>query len=96
MTGRLLAGGILLLALASCDPDRVYEEKLDYPGRHWMVKDTAHFSFRLDNDQLRYNLKMDLRNSLEYPWSRIFVEMRLADSTGAVVERKLIQRNLII
>jgi gliding motility-associated lipoprotein GldH len=86
---------ILILALVTasvlvaCDENRVYEKNIDFDERFWAVQDSAEFEFHIPNNSIEYNLYCDVRNSVSYEWSRLFIHYYLMDSTGKVLENKL-------
>lgn len=83
---------ILLLAVcvSSCDSDRVYEKNHDFADRAWLTDDQPVFEFDVPDTLKTYNLYCNIRNSVKYPYSRIFINYSLQDSTGASVSTKLI------
>ena len=83
-----LAG--IALIFSACDSNRVYETNKDFADRTWKIKDTAQFIFNVKDIGPKYNLLYQVRNSLDYPYSRIFVTYQLQDSTGKEIEKKLI------
>lgn len=84
----------LLILLSACDRNRIYETNIDLTDRTWKVKDTVEFEFRIEDLSPRYKLSCDLRNTLDYPYSRVFITYHLFDSTGREFETKLITQNL--
>jgi len=78
-----------LLLLAGCDSNRVFENYKEYSNRTWRVNDPAVFEFRIADISKKYNLYYNVRNSLEYPYARIFVHYSLTDSTGTELSKKL-------
>jgi gliding motility-associated lipoprotein GldH len=91
-----IVGVIFLLAvlLSACDENRVYEKNRDFKERSWLVSDTTVFEFRIADTVLNYNMYCNIRNSLAFPYSRLFVNAYLEDSTGRVMQKKLIQTYL--
>jgi gliding motility-associated lipoprotein GldH len=82
---------ILIAAiLGSCDTNRVFEDNKDFKSRAWNVNDTVKFEFQVVDASVPYNLHCDIRNSLDYPWQRIFVTYTLEDSTHKVLSTKLV------
>ena len=87
---------ILLLAfctaiiLVACDENRIYEKNTDFKQRFWAANDTVEFEFEIADNNVNYNLYSDIRNSVSYPWSRIFVTYTLEDSTHNVLAKKLV------
>lgn len=73
---------VMLLTLAGCGDNKVYQEYSDFNRGYWLVGDTAKFEFTIDDTLSRYNLFCNIRNSTQYPYSRIFVNFSLADTLG--------------
>ncbi len=92
------AGGLptflILFLLASCDSNRIYEDNVEFKDRTWKITEPAQLEFDILDTTKRYNLYMDVRNSLDYPYSRLFVNYNLIDPTGAEVSKKMITEYL--
>lgn len=71
-----------IMALTSCDENRVYEKNHDFPERHWLVGEKPEFEFLITNTDVRYNLYCNVRNEVSYPYARLFYTWHLTDSTG--------------
>jgi gliding motility-associated lipoprotein GldH len=82
----LIVGAALL---SGCDTSRVFEDNKDFTKRAWAVSDTVVFEFNITDPAARYNVLYNVRNSLDYPYSRIFVNYTLEDSTHRVLASKL-------
>jgi gliding motility-associated lipoprotein GldH len=78
-----------LLFLAGCDSNRVFEDYKEFDDRTWKVTDPAVFEFQIKDASKKYNLYYNVRNSLEYPYARIFVQYSLTDSIGTELTKKL-------
>jgi gliding motility-associated lipoprotein GldH len=85
---------IILLIFASCDEQRVYEKNTDFDSRHWLVNEKPTFEFEIADSLESYNLYCNVRNSLDYPFARIFITYYLQDSTGAVMEKNMVSQLL--
>lgn len=81
------------LLLVGCDDSRVFEDNKDFTSRTWNVSDTVAFEFQI-KDNTAYNLQCNIRNTLDYPFSRIFVNYTLEDSTHKVLATKLVSSYL--
>jgi gliding motility-associated lipoprotein GldH len=81
---------VLFMAMIACDSNRVFEDNKDFTKRSWPVTDTVSFEFEIVDASVPYNLACDIRNNLDYPWSRIFVTYTLEDSTHKVLSTKLV------
>jgi gliding motility-associated lipoprotein GldH len=77
--------------LAACDKSRVYEKNYDFDNRLWLVNNTPSFEFEISDTTLRYNLYCDLRNTVSFPYSRLFINYSLQDSTGLPLQKRLIE-----
>ncbi|MFN5168558.1 MAG: gliding motility lipoprotein GldH [Cyclobacteriaceae bacterium] len=78
---RILVGVICLMLVAGCDRSRVFEDNHDFESRLWAVHDTVRFTFRIAETTQRYNVYYNIRSSRHYPWSRLFVNWSLQDSS---------------
>ncbi len=85
---------VLISLLASCDGQRVYENSVEFEGRAWKVIDEPRFEFTIADTTERYNLYYSIRNSLDYPYARIFVTYHVYDSTGKEITKKLLFNDL--
>lgn len=81
---------LLAFVLFSCDSERVYEKNQDMENRDWLVNDVPKFEFSVDDTTKAYNLYCNIRNSMEYPYSRIFINYSLQDSGRVSVQKNLI------
>ena len=81
---------LLAILLAACDARRVYEYNQDFKNRTWNVSDTASFEFTIKDLGKKYNLYYNVRNSLDYPYARLFVQYSLQDSTGSELRKELV------
>src|SRR5258706_10376528 len=85
-----LSIGILICVLAACDNTRVYEDYKEFNSKRWLISDTAVFDFQISDTTKKYNLKFNIRNSLEYPYARLFVNYKLTDPTRKTLSSKML------
>ena len=87
-----------LLALAylfiSCDSQRLYEDNFEFKDRTWKVIEEPRFEFTISDTTQRYSLYYNVRNSLDYPYARIFIMYHLYDSAGKEILKKLVNNDL--
>jgi gliding motility-associated lipoprotein GldH len=76
--------------LIACDSDRLAEDQVDFATRNWAAQETPQFPFRIHDAGLRYNLYYTVRNTIDYPFARLFVNYQLTDSAGQVLAEKLV------
>ena len=95
---RLKISFLILLALTtvliSCETNRIYETNHDFEDRTWKINEAQEFEFRIDDPEKKYNLYYNVRNSLDYPYSRIFIMYHLQDSLGNELQSKLDTQDL--
>jgi len=72
---------LLFFILISCDSNRVYEDNVDFNDRAWKINEPAKFDFQISDTTKKYNLLIDIRNSLDYPYARLFVNYELKKDT---------------
>lgn len=90
----LFAVAIIVACLFSCDENRVYERNIDFNSRYWLVNEKPEFEFEILDTVQSYNLYCNVRNSLDYPFARIFLTYYLTDSTGQLLEKDLVREML--
>jgi gliding motility-associated lipoprotein GldH len=81
----LLVCGLLL----ACDDKRLYEKNLDFEHRAWMETHKPEFEFVIQDTTAAYNLYFNFRNTLDYPFSRLFFQYYLQDSLGLAFKKDL-------
>lgn len=91
---RLLTTLLIILSLASCDSNRVYEDNVEFKDRTWKITTPAELEFEVSDTTQGYNLYLDVRNSLDYPYARLFVNYQLVDAKGTVVKKEMLTENL--
>lgn len=86
----------LMLAFieVSCDNRRLFEDNREFTDRSWKVTEEPKFQFAVKDTSARYNLYFNIRNSLNYPYARIFITFHLYDSAGKELIKKLVNDDL--
>lgn len=79
----------LFCLLFSCDSDRVFEQNKNLEKRYWRVDEPIIFDFEIEESSKPYTIYYNVRNSLEYPYARLFIQYTLSDSTGSQIDKKL-------
>jgi gliding motility-associated lipoprotein GldH len=85
---------IIAIFVVACDESRVYEKNIDFNSRHWLVSERPEFEFEINDTLQSYNLYCNVRNSLDYPFARIFITYYLQDSSGATLEKQMVRELL--
>lgn len=81
---------IITVFLLSCDEQRVYEKNQDFDSRYWLISEKPEFEFEISDTLQSYNLYCNVRNSLDYPFARIFITYHLKDSVESLIEKNLV------
>ena len=68
---------LIAMIVIGCDSNRVYENNVDFKDRAWKIAEPAKFDFQIADTTKKYNLLMDVRNSIDYPFARLFVNYEL-------------------
>jgi len=82
------------ILFSACDNSRVYEHNIDFSDRSWQVTDTALFDFQIRDTAAKYNVYYNVRNTIDYPYARLFIHYSLTDSLGNALSKKLINNDL--
>lgn len=85
---------VLALFFASCDSNRLYEVNKDFTDRTWKTTDSAVFDFHIRDTGKKYNIYYNVRNSIDYPYARLFINYTLTDSLGNALDKKLVTQDL--
>jgi gliding motility-associated lipoprotein GldH len=80
---------LLALMVSACDDARVYEKNFDFDERFWPVSQKPEFEFDITDNAARYNLYCNVRNSVSFPYSRLFLNYALEDSSGISLQKQL-------
>ncbi|WP_375580977.1 gliding motility lipoprotein GldH [Marivirga tractuosa] len=83
----------LIFIFISCTEDRYYEHNYDFKDRKWNMQETAAFNFEIDSIELPYQIKLNVRNTIDYPFRNLYVKYQLKDSTY-LMEDKLLNLKL--
>lgn len=82
---RIALAIIALSVLIACDPNRVYEDNADIQDAIWEIDVIPQFEFEIDDASAPYNLHINIRNGISYPFHNIYVKYNLKDSSDRVL-----------
>lgn len=88
------AAVICSMFLTGCDQSRVYDQNADFEDRYWLVTEKPEFEFTIDQPADKYTIYGNVRNTISYPYARIFFTYYLEDSAGNELEKKLVTQYL--
>lgn len=86
----LIQTACIVLALAACDPYRIYDKNSDFQNGNWPVSEKPEFEFHINNTETAYNLYVNVRNAISYPKSNLYFSYQLRDSIGTVIQDSLV------
>lgn len=81
---------VFIWLLVSCDGTRVYELNQDFDNRYWLVGEEPEFRFTIQDVSTSYNLYINVRNEVSYPYANLYVTYALQDSLQNVLSESLI------
>jgi gliding motility-associated lipoprotein GldH len=77
-----------------CDSRRVFEDNIEFRDRNWKIAEPVQFEFQIADPTAKYNLLMNIRNSLDYPYARIFVNYDLQKHDSTSLSKEMIAEYL--
>lgn len=66
---------LLIMAVSSCDPDRVFEEHIALKKGVWNAKNELQFNVTISDIISRYDVYLNVRNGTEYPYCNLYLFM---------------------
>ena len=72
------------LALTACDGSVYYDESRTVDEHGWLPQDTLVFDVEVDDTVHLFNLLVEVRNSVEYPYSNTFLFIGTTFPDGSV------------
>ncbi|HEV8514518.1 MAG TPA: gliding motility lipoprotein GldH [Cyclobacteriaceae bacterium] len=85
---------VILILLVGCDSRRVFEDNVEFRQRSWKITEPVQFEFQISDASKKYNVLMNIRNSLDYPYARIFVNYNLQKQDTTSLSQKMIAEYL--
>lgn len=79
----------LAFLLISCTEERYYENNYDFQDRIWNMDESAVFNFEIDSIELPYRIKLNVRNTMDYPYRNLYIKYQLRDSTHLMEDQLL-------
>lgn len=87
-------GLLLICCLLACDSSRIYDQNFDFENRYWTTDVKPEFEFKIEEINAGYDLFASVRNETSYPNANLYFTYSLMDSTGKVLEEKLVSEDL--
>ena len=80
--------------MSGCDSQRVFEDNTEFRERNWKINEPVQFEFQISDASTKYNILMNIRNSLDYPYARIFVKYDLRKLGCTSLGKKMVAEYL--
>ncbi|MFN0035430.1 MAG: gliding motility lipoprotein GldH [Saprospiraceae bacterium] len=80
---------ILILTLAACGPDYLFEEEKNIPNGQWAYRDTLDFKFAVTDTAALYNLSVDFVYADSFPTQNIYVKFHTRFPGGKRLSKPL-------
>lgn len=77
------------LFIFSCTEERFFEENHDFKDRIWDMGKSAQFSFKIDSLNTPYQIKLNVRNTMDYPYRNLYIQYQLRDSSYLMEDQLL-------
>ena len=91
----LVAAFGLLGGLTACDPNRVFEQNIDFPKYSWDVQQKPAFTFAIEDTTARYDVFFNVRYASAYGFYNLYVKHTLKGPAGPVGPQLLHQMLLM-
>ena len=91
---RYLLFSALLALIVSCDSESIFEENRDMESASWPEVEVQSFQFEIPDRNDKYDLFVNLRNTLSYPYSNIYIRYWIKFENGDLVEEQLVNFDL--
>ncbi len=75
--------------LTQCGQLPHFEENKELPKGDWYINKPLVFKIKITDTQRKYNFAYNIRNSLKYPYSNLYVTYYIEDSRGKIIATEL-------
>ncbi len=86
---KLLAAFSILLFLASCDANRVFEKNIDIAKELWDYDDVKKFEVDIQDTSIRYNIGVNVRHSFQFEWRNVYVQIGTTLPDGKKLKKRV-------
>jgi len=71
-----------LWLLTGCDPNRVYEQNVDFADGKWAIDNAPVFTFEIEDASQAYNIYFNVRYDLQYDFYNLYLRHQLTGPDG--------------
>jgi gliding motility-associated lipoprotein GldH len=80
---KVMVGFVLLfLVMSGCTGDVVFDQHIDFPDQSWQLDEPYQFPFSIEDASEPYQIRLFLRNTVDYPLQNLYLQWSLRDSLG--------------
>ncbi len=72
----------LFTTITACDSNRLFEENRVIPNKTWSAGNKVSFQATITDTALTYNVYLNIRNTLDYPYSNLFLFLQTTFPDG--------------
>lgn len=80
---------LLVLALSSCDQNRIFEKNQDFKNNVWPIADIQEFKFEIKDTAPKYAIYFNVRNAIFYEYYNLYVKHTLIGPDGKQISTNL-------
>ena len=80
---------VVLLALTSCDPNRLYETNTPVVDEKWSYDDVKSFTIDVKDTTTRYNIYINMRHSFLFEWRNVYVQVGTQLPDGKKMDKRV-------
>jgi gliding motility-associated lipoprotein GldH len=80
---------LIFLGLASCQTPAIYQDFRNFEQGIWVNDSILTFTFPVTDPSQPYDLYYHVRNTLDYPYSNLYIKYELQDSTGKIIRANM-------
>lgn len=81
----------LMIVLASCNPDLVYDESKKVDPQGWAMNDRLEFDLEIKDTLGYYDFAINVRNTTDYPYSNIFFFIKTIYPDGSITKSDTVE-----
>jgi len=87
---------ITIITFCACkDSNRLYEYNYLMSQNNWYLDTVPTFTFDIEKPNDKYNVLLNVRNTIAYPYYNLFVQYQLCDSVGNKLQGQQVEMTLL-
>jgi len=83
---KIFGAFVLLLAIVSCDSNKVFEEYIEVENANWLKENVASFEFTAKDTNTAHNLYINVRNTGFYGYSNLYLFVTMQGPNGGLLK----------